>query len=428
MGAGDKPKRRYVDIRTRWEGVYERHSLNCNLGIGLKQCNCKPTFYGSVWDSEIGRNRRTDRVDDVAEARNLRADLLAEVVSRRGRRGSRRPVAAAPVDGRASRIRLADLHKEFIAECKKGIARTKRGGRYTKNSIRDLDNSLLRLPDWLRRKYADEITDPDFQKVIDDLQAEELSSSRIYSVINSSRSLGRWAHKRGKIGSKLAVEVDLPADDSTPRDRIATPGEFAYLLDQLEPEDALPWALAGYATARLQEVETLEWTEVDFPEDVLLLATDDEAKKSEAARRIVPMVRQLRDRLYAEWVRQGKPKKGRVCPPRAKSKSGRMSLNNLQKRRMPIWVALDLRPIGLQDSRHTAATWLDHATVSPKVVSVLMGHATPKRQPDAAPITLGRYTHVLPGELQRARDQLQDFLDSREAEEADTDWTVSAAA
>jgi hypothetical protein len=44
--------------------------------------------------------------------------------------------------------------------------------------------------------------------------------------------------------------------------------------------------------------------------------------------------------------------------------------------------------IGLQDSRHTA-TWLDHARVSPKVASVFMGHKAPKRQPDAAPITLG---------------------------------------
>ncbi len=54
-----------------------------------------------------------------------------------------------------------------------------------------------------------------------------------------------------------------------------------------------------------------------------------------------------------------------------------------------------------------------------------MGHKAPKRQPDAAPITLRRYTHVLPGELERARDQLQSFLDEREAEEAENDFVVS---
>jgi len=194
----------------------------------------------------------------------------------------------------------------------------------------------------------------------------------------------------------LASSVDLPANDASGEHRIATPGEFAHLLDQLAPEDALPWALAGYGSARAQEIEHLDWPEVDFDNDVVLLAADEEAKKSEAARRIVPMVRQLRNRLFAEWMRQGEPKSGRVCPPRrADNKSGCISLNALQKRRFPVWEDLDLEPIGLHDSRHTCATWLDHARVSPKVASAFMGHKAPKRQADAAPITLRRYTHLL---------------------------------
>lgn len=91
-------------------------------------------------------------------------------------------------------------------------------------------------------------------------------------------------------------------------------------------------------------------------------------------------------------------------------------MNQLSKRVAVKWEELDLRSIGLQDSRHTAATWLDHAGVAPKVGSVFMGHKAPKRQPDAAPITLRRYTHVLPGELERARDQLDRFLAAREEE------------
>jgi hypothetical protein len=64
----------------------------------------------------------------------------------------------------------------------------------------------------------------------------------------------------------------------------------------------------------------------------------------------------------------------------------------------------------LQECRHTAATWLDAAGVSPKVSSVLMGHATPQRQPGAAQITLERYTHTLPEDVERARQQLADYL------------------
>jgi hypothetical protein len=72
-----------------------------------------------------------------------------------------------------------------------------------------------------------------------------------------------------------------------------------------------------------------------------------------------------------------------------------------------------LSPINLHECCHTCATWLDHAGVSPKVVSEWMGHATPRRQAGAAPITLNRYTHVLPGELEKARDQLDAFLAER---------------
>jgi hypothetical protein len=52
-----------------------------------------------------------------------------------------------------------------------------------------------------------------------------------------------------------------------------------------------------------------------------------------------------------------------------------------------------------------------------------MGHKTPKLRahPDAAPITLRRYTHVLEGELERACRQLEAFLDEREAEEQEAE-------
>ena len=47
-----------------------------------------------------------------------------------------------------------------------------------------------------------------------------------------------------------------------------------------------------------------------------------------------------------------------------------------------------------------------------------MGHKTPEYQPGAASITLRRYTHILPCELERARDLLGAFLNERTAQEA----------
>jgi integrase len=92
-------------------------------------------------------------------------------------------------------------------------------------------------------------------------------------------------------------------------------------------------------------------------------------------------------------------------------------LATVQKRVHERWRDLELEPIGLHEARHTAATWLDHDGVSPKVASQIMGYKTPEYQSGAARITLDRYTHVLPGELERARELLDKFLAERRRDE-----------
>jgi integrase len=123
--------------------------------------------------------------------------------------------------------------------------------------------------------------------------------------------------------------------------------------------------------------------------------------------------------LREAWIAQGRPRQGKVCPSRRRSKSGLLALGGVQRRVHKRWRKMGLEPIGLHEARHTMATWLDHAGVSPKVASEIMGHKTPEYQPGAAAITLRRYTHTLPGQLERARDQLDDFI---------SDWMAKAAA
>jgi integrase len=127
----------------------------------------------------------------------------------------------------------------------------------------------------------------------------------------------------------------------------------------------------------------------------------------------VPLVQPLKHRLREEWMAQGKPTEGKVCPPRKRSASGMLQLGAIQRRVDKEWRDRGVEPIGLHESLHTAATWLDHAGVSPKVASTLLGHKTPEYQPGAASITLRRCTHTLPGELERARDLLDKFLVGR---------------
>jgi len=391
------------DTKTRFQGVYARHRKACRINAGgePRDCNCTPSYYGVVWDRAAGRIRKTRRFRGVMEARNARRDLLDAL-----QRGTLVAVTGP---------RVSDAREAFINAAREGVALNKWGRRYRRRAWQDLESALRHIPDRLARRRLGDIGRGDVQQLVDDLMRAGMSGSRIRSVVNAMRSLYRWAQDRELVGHDPAANVRLPAMDATPRDRVATPAEFAKLLDLLELEDALPYALAGYGTARKQEIRTLDWLHVDLQLGAIELAAHEEGRKPGGSWRVVPLVKPLRLMLRKAWIAHGRPTEGKVCPPRQYSPSGLLSLGSIQERVHREWRKLGLEPIGLHESRHTAATWLDHAGVSPKVASTLMGHKTPEYQPGAASITLRRYTHTLPGELERARDLLDKFLAERAA-------------
>jgi len=210
-----------------------------------------------------------------------------------------------------------------------------------------------------------------------------------------------------------ASRVRLPAVDATPRDRVATPAELTALLAALPLADALPYAIAAYATARRAEIRHALVEEVDLELGVIYLGTDEKGRKSAAAQRAVPIGRPLIPLLKRALLVRGKPgPKERLCPG-AKAggrNSGMLSFEALQVRADEAWEERGLQRITAHELRHTCATWLDAAGVRPRVVSELMGHAVPRAQRDAAPITQQRYTHTLPGDLERARELFDAYL------------------
>jgi len=147
---------------------------------------------------------------------------------------------------------------------------------------------------------------------------------------------------------------------------------------------------------------------------------EEDARKSVSAQRVIPAVKPLLAILKQAWKAQGEPLgEALVCPPLRIAEEGLLHTGGLAARAKKAWEAKELQPIGLHECRHTAATWLDAAGVSPKVASVLMGHATPERQPGAAEITLARYTHVMPDAIETARAQLDGWIESQLAVSAE---------
>lgn len=409
-----------IDTRTRYQGVFARHQKNCALKDD-RTCNCSPSYFGVVWDREASRHHKTRHLSRAIAARDARADLKEAL-----RRGE--------LMTSDSGMRLGEAFEAFVQAARDGVALNKRRRRYRPRAVEDLDSARKHIPEQLARRRLAEVKRGELQNLADRMSADGFSGSRVRTVINALRSLYSWAQDRELAKHDPAQRVRLPAMEAKPRDRVATPAEFSALLAALShqtpaerqerversPRDALrdsvSFALAAYATARRQEIQVLDWRDVDLDLGAVELAADEEGRKPGGSWRIVPLVAPLWSLLREEWMAQGKPREGKVCQPRRASKSGVIALASVQRRVHQRWRDLGLEPIGLHESRHTAATWLDHAGVSPKVASQIMGHKTPEYQAGAATITLERYTHVLPGELERARDLLDKFLAERNAE------------
>jgi integrase len=396
------------DTKTKYQGVFARHRESCatTASGNRKDCNCSPSYYGVVWDRAARRHRKTRRFGRADEARSARQDLADALQEGK--------LLAASVAG----PRFADVRDKFIDAARSGVALNKWGRRYRRSAVKDLESSLRQVPERIARRRLSDVRRGDVQELVDELSAAGLSGSRIRSIVNAIRSLYRWAQDRELTSHDPAALVRLPAMGSAPRDRVATPAEFAELLSRLPVGDALPYALAGYGTARHQEIRVLDWRHVDLTLGAVELAADEEGRKPGGSWRVVPLVKPALTLLKRAWIAQGRPREGKVCPPRYVKGSGLIALSYVQDRVHRRWTMLGLTPIGLHEARHTAATWLDHAGVSPKVASQLMGHKTPEYQPGAAPITLRRYTHTLPGELERARDLLDRFIAERAKDES----------
>jgi integrase len=389
-----------TDTKTRYQGVFARHQRSCAIERGGR-CRCKPSFYGIAYDRTLKRRVRTKRMPTAEAARNARADLIGML-----ERGE------VPADGN---LRLGEARERFVLAARDGKVLNKHGHRYKPRAIDDIEEALrVHVEPTLGAKRITLVRRGDLQAIVDDL-APKLSGSRVRSIANAVRSLYRWAQDRDLADHDPAALLRLPAMDATPIERVASPAEFAQLVAALPLDLALPYALAGYGMGRRAQIIRLRWTDVDLDIGAIEWGVEWEARKYDASRRVVPAVPALLALLRRRYMEQGRPKEGLVCPPRtAWATTGLLNTGWLATLARMQWKKAKLQPITLQEARHTAATWLDAAGVPPKVASVLMGHATPNRQPGAAPITLARYTHALPEDIERARGQLGAYLAERE--------------
>ncbi len=373
------------DTRTRFEAVYARHKQHC-AGEQGAECDCSPAFYGVVYDRSTGRKRKTTMAGSPTAARDLRADLD---------RALRAGVRLSSGSGRVS-----EAIDSFLTAAGEGVALNKHGRPYKPSALRSLRGALRGhvQPQLGARRLAD-VRRRDVQLVVDQLTPTH-SGSSVRNVVHALRSLYAWADDRELAGGvDPSARVRLPAVDATPRDRVATVDEMRRLLDALDSEDALPFAIAAYSGARRNEIRHLRGRDVDLAAGVLSLGADARVRKSRVAHRVVPIVQPLR------WLLKDVGPSELVCPPHHGRASG-LSFEALQQRADARWVVAGLTRITPHECRHTFVSWLDAAGVRQSVTSKLAGHAMGG---DGAQVT-GRYTHQLPDDLERAGALLDAYL------------------
>lgn len=405
--------------RTRYEGVYVRHRNLCPANEGGR-CSCKPGYVARVYDRATGKQLVSPTQRSMEAARRWRQE-------------TQRMLETGEAPAAASNLRLTQAAEMFDKAMREGKALTKRGKPYKERSREDITGALtVHVLPVLGAKKVDEIRRGDVQRLVDDL---ECSASRTRSVVYAIASLYRYLRARDLASSRPAADVELPASDATPRDRVATPGELRHLLALLAADprtlaDVPAFAMAAYATGRAEEMRRVGWEDVDWDLGVICFGLDERGRKTPAAQRAVPIATELERILRAEWDRQGRPGSGPVLPPRKDNEL--ISMKEINNRAREVWGWKRLpkpdddgtewqpvrddheNPILLHECRHTCASWLNAAGVNPKIASEWMGHATPVRQAVAvagsALITQLRYTHTLPKEHERARSQFDRWI------------------
>jgi len=197
-----------------------------------------------------------------------------------------------------------------------------------------------------------------------------------------------------------------------PVPKVWASAELATFLGSVEADrHAALWRFLATTGCRRGEAAGLRWSDLDLGRGLVMFASqrtlaggqvvEGPVKTSAGARTValdpvtVAVLRDWHRDQRAEFLRLGvRPAGGYVF-----TGEGGLPL-------WPQWITSRFRDlcdeaglprIGPHGLRHTAATWLIGSGASPKLIAQRLGHASPS-------ITLGLYSHVLPGHDQAAAD------------------------
>lgn len=229
------------------------------------------------------------------------------------------------------------------------------------------------------------------------------------------------AHKDGLIPSNPMASVERPSvteEDKVQEINTLSREEVSKLLESSKGTKYYPlWFTLLTTGLRPSEALALEWEHIDFEKSSIFvnqsmsrvdhgeyrISSDLKTKKS---RRRVPLPQSLGEALRAHRGRVQKKqmligKRSDLVFPNGAFAP--MDISNVRRAWKRALETAGLREIRLYDARHSFATSMLNAKMSPKLASEILGHASTKQ-------FLDTYTHVTDRDREAAAEEVQKAL------------------
>lgn len=245
-----------------------------------------------------------------------------------------------------------------------------------------------------------------------------LSARSVQLTVQVLKAATKWAVVNGLLGRDPLIGVSRPRVEHAAMTAWTAEQARTFLKATRDDRLAAAWALLLTRGLRRGELAGLRWSNIDLDAGTLRIAETRisvagkptaSKPKTASGRRTIPLDPTLVALLRSHRAMQAQK---RLEAGPAYGRDGYLVADELGRPYHPDWIsdrfdqlqaATDLPRIRLHDCRHTAASLMLGAGVPTKVVSELLGHASPT-------ITLTTYAHVLPGMAEEAGAKLSASL------------------
>lgn len=258
--------------------------------------------------------------------------------------------------------------------------------RYKPSTVRSYEISLrLRIVDEVGHVPLCKLERRQVQALVDGWRKDGLKPSTIANQLDPLRVLYRHALHDGEVTVDPTTNLRLAAVRGR-RTRVAGPAEAVALLAALPAFEGVLWGTAMYAGLRYGELRALRWSDVDLEAGKVHVRRSWDQKagvidvKTEAGKRSVPIIGALRRILVEHKLATGRGGDDLVFGRTAELV---FTHSTVYKRALKAWKAAKLTPIGLHESRHTAASTMIAAGANMKQVSAYMGPPTSRSRSTA---------------------------------------------